>query len=446
MLGRNDLRQAFDKVDKDNSGAIDLSELEALCGQLNHTVKHDEVTALFKEIDTNHDGKISFEEFVAWFRLGNATKLKGFLKQSLKGMAFVQEHKSKMTHEATGESERLNLFNLEVSEGQPGDATRFDFEMSTSNPELMTRVANACPSYAGNEDKRTWFVNTFKAKNPQALKEALETFLQFAKDTVSEQPGMDAIVDAQAYEVGVDGDYVVLAVDLMSNPMGEAQLEMAHDVAGGLPLESFALRALWSIRTDCSLKKLMTTDNLWDHSDNSGVTVNVSCDKSARDFAAMMMEQMPEEQIGDNKSDGLSLLKAYNGMSLVARANGANENGAGSAYKNTHNALKAFNQGMSGDGGLAIFEEISGKYKTYAEGLQYMRDTWAQQGDMQDMVQQFKVPAAQDLLFAFRDHGLYDATHAVVFNNLSVSVHNKGEGMAELFNDIWGIVYPDNSC
>ncbi|EWS75953.1 secreted protein acidic and rich in cysteine Ca-binding region protein (macronuclear) [Tetrahymena thermophila SB210] len=64
---------AFNTVDTDKSGYIDLDELEALmkdmAGQLNiqAPTKH-EVSNAFKEIDADKDKRISLEEFTVMVR------------------------------------------------------------------------------------------------------------------------------------------------------------------------------------------------------------------------------------------------------------------------------------------------------------------------------------------------------------------------------------------
>ncbi|KAL4502328.1 hypothetical protein ABPG72_011915 [Tetrahymena utriculariae] len=64
---------AFNTVDTDKSGFIDLDELEALmkdmAGQLNIQAPTKlEVSNAFKEIDANKDKKISLEEFTVMVR------------------------------------------------------------------------------------------------------------------------------------------------------------------------------------------------------------------------------------------------------------------------------------------------------------------------------------------------------------------------------------------
>jgi len=64
------LRKAFLFFDKDSSGYIERAELaDALADEAGHT---DEAALdnVMQEVDTNKDGRISFEEFVAMMKAG----------------------------------------------------------------------------------------------------------------------------------------------------------------------------------------------------------------------------------------------------------------------------------------------------------------------------------------------------------------------------------------
>ena len=57
------LQQAFQKFDKNGDGKISLSELKSTLGGEG---KNDSIfTAMISEADTNHDGLIDFDEFIA---------------------------------------------------------------------------------------------------------------------------------------------------------------------------------------------------------------------------------------------------------------------------------------------------------------------------------------------------------------------------------------------
>jgi hypothetical protein len=60
----NDIRNLFRVCDLDGSGDIDRYELAQICPHLNQ----DEIDSVFKDLDKNNDGLISFTEFCQGFR------------------------------------------------------------------------------------------------------------------------------------------------------------------------------------------------------------------------------------------------------------------------------------------------------------------------------------------------------------------------------------------
>jgi Ca2+-binding EF-hand superfamily protein len=72
---RAKLTKAFQEVDKDHNGTIDQGELERVLsayykasGKPVDTGKvKSESAAFMKEVDTNHDNKITLDEFVKYF-------------------------------------------------------------------------------------------------------------------------------------------------------------------------------------------------------------------------------------------------------------------------------------------------------------------------------------------------------------------------------------------
>lgn len=63
----DELRESFDYNDRDGDGRIELSEFAAMLDELEAGMSKQEVEIGFKDIDTNDDGLIDFEEFAAWW-------------------------------------------------------------------------------------------------------------------------------------------------------------------------------------------------------------------------------------------------------------------------------------------------------------------------------------------------------------------------------------------
>ena len=63
----DELREAFDYNDRDGDGRIQLDEFSAMLDELDAEMSRQEIEIGFKDIDTNDDGLIDFDEFVAWW-------------------------------------------------------------------------------------------------------------------------------------------------------------------------------------------------------------------------------------------------------------------------------------------------------------------------------------------------------------------------------------------
>lgn len=57
----DEMKEAFMALDRNNDGFIDKDELAELDG-----LTRAEVDQIFKEADTNRDGLLSYDEFLAW--------------------------------------------------------------------------------------------------------------------------------------------------------------------------------------------------------------------------------------------------------------------------------------------------------------------------------------------------------------------------------------------
>jgi len=61
-------RIVFNKYDGEGLGLIDSAHFGALCYDLGHFLSQDEVAFAVGMLDTSGDGKISYEEFVVWWK------------------------------------------------------------------------------------------------------------------------------------------------------------------------------------------------------------------------------------------------------------------------------------------------------------------------------------------------------------------------------------------
>jgi centrin-1 len=60
-----DLRTAFDMIDEDRTGRLSLKNLKRVARELGETLADQELKDMLTEADTDQDGELSFDEFVA---------------------------------------------------------------------------------------------------------------------------------------------------------------------------------------------------------------------------------------------------------------------------------------------------------------------------------------------------------------------------------------------
>ena len=61
------LRKAFKRMDTDNSGYLEKEELAVVAKDLGLDIRPGEMVAIFDLLDADKNGKISFDEFKAWW-------------------------------------------------------------------------------------------------------------------------------------------------------------------------------------------------------------------------------------------------------------------------------------------------------------------------------------------------------------------------------------------
>jgi Ca2+-binding EF-hand superfamily protein len=66
----------FNTFDRNQSGTLELTELEAVGRDLGTELTAEEVEIAFNDIDTDKDGHISWEEFSTWWLKGRKGRSK----------------------------------------------------------------------------------------------------------------------------------------------------------------------------------------------------------------------------------------------------------------------------------------------------------------------------------------------------------------------------------
>ncbi len=64
---KTDLEDAFKRYDSDGNGFLSIDEVQSAMANIGRQMNRLEVRSMIQSLDSNHDGKISFDEFIKLF-------------------------------------------------------------------------------------------------------------------------------------------------------------------------------------------------------------------------------------------------------------------------------------------------------------------------------------------------------------------------------------------
>ncbi len=67
-LSEEALRQMFDQVDQNGDGSLNLEELNAVLVRSGWKLSDDDFRSAIENLDTDENGRVTFDEFVVWVR------------------------------------------------------------------------------------------------------------------------------------------------------------------------------------------------------------------------------------------------------------------------------------------------------------------------------------------------------------------------------------------
>jgi len=219
MLGVNELKQAFNQLDKDGSGYLEVEEVVALSKSLGEEVTKENITSLFSEADTNKDGKLSFNEFVAWFRVGRTTRFAKLMKYQISMLSKFDDFTNKMselekqfgTSEEDAEIIKLANIVFKDAKNDPGK-TSVKLDIRTGMKNHMTKALKyAFPNY----DEETMYVYfTLRSEKSHILKKRFNTFISELMLIIEQAaPQLMPIVGMIDFQVSQLNDKVVVLVN-----------------------------------------------------------------------------------------------------------------------------------------------------------------------------------------------------------------------------------------
>lgn len=446
MKSRNDLRVAFEKIDTDKSGSIEVNELQSLCSSVGCETNPDELTTLFNDMDTNKDGQVSFDEFVAWYRLGRDSNLKKGLKGALKAANFytskvVPAFKNQKQLNLDG---RVSLFDVDVQDGDNWGASTYEMRASTQMDDLMReRLATALPDFDVSGNDKNFVYHMQKSTNPGALRDKVVECYETVKAMFGEDHGLAEMISQVNLMTGLGDDYVVFVAHV-DCPMADDMVGMGIDLMDLVSTHGEPELNIYG-GSSSTIKTIMAAENWLHVAQDFKFRTNLSVAQSSYSTLLEVVHGMMGQ--GNDQVDLPAILgKLFSGFRLKLRFNSStHQDGAkGDANDVQAGIMHAHQQVMQAMGQPMPPMNLDMNqmpFKNWPECKQFLQDNAnCPQNPVPAMAQQF--PVVEDFLNAFRDYGLQDSTTAVVVNQCVMCARSKGEGLKELFTELQGCLNP----
>lgn len=191
------LKKVFNNFDKSGDGFIDINEIEVLCRELGMDVTRSEYKETIKGLDVNKDGKISFEEFIDWWKTGRQCSniLDSLIKVKLATSSFFNSVVNSKYLESI--KEKLETLKKEQRE-LVNSFVSINLDKVGSNPEIMISLDGyfggetmdkLSKSYVNNfeglKSSDFFVILEFKVKDPSKI-DLLKKFLQTLTNNLNE--------------------------------------------------------------------------------------------------------------------------------------------------------------------------------------------------------------------------------------------------------------------
>jgi hypothetical protein len=248
------LREAFNKIDKDNSGTIEAREVFDLSKELGLEVSREELSAIFQEIDTNKDARISFDEFLIWWSTGRkSSKMAGLVTLQLKLLSYLNttEQSLNSVKASMGEVFEKNIAknSLEIlsMDSENPEKMGFEFEIKASKDPLGE--LDAYKKSFGLIEEGPINIWKVKTSNPEAFAEKIQETIEIFRHLSGLGEEFDQNIGVK---VKVEDGFLMVCAKMQGGPgrvfdmslrrvlgfLAEAKEEAQVNISGGVYLKN----------------------------------------------------------------------------------------------------------------------------------------------------------------------------------------------------------------
>jgi len=275
MLSASNLKKTFDEFDGNNNGYLELNEVVKMAEKLSIPATISYINDFFKTIDTNHDGKVSFEEFYSFYAFGkggeNVQKIKKVIEKHIAvsriavpliGISSGLLGQIKLGQKPENEQIKPGIVELLNFHGVAGEVKEkrsfIEVQLANGYEQEFQKNAKTASQILNGEGGFLYFaLRTKEGMGPQ-LQEAIESFidglLMFLEEIGIPYQFFFSRDNLAIYQGG-SIDEIIVSINITDNLAAGPALEFLSNVVHLTSVT--ALRASISIITSVDLIQLL---------------------------------------------------------------------------------------------------------------------------------------------------------------------------------------------
>ncbi|KAM3127672.1 hypothetical protein pb186bvf_020215 [Paramecium bursaria] len=305
---KEDVQAIFNQIDKDGNGYIEKEEIQQLAIELGVELTQEKLAKIVHVIDTNGDGKISFDEFYEYFLYGVQKNLDKLLNLKFKHIKNVKKFQKKLTQELghifdKNIEEGRSLAQLSFNVGQveaPKTSIDFTVRVGQENKNFTQSLLKHFPLL---DDNVVQFIFGFRTTNPDVLHQKLQSLIEEGIELASNmapeeyQGPLAAAKDALKIEYKALPDQVLVRLYL-DNEIATSTIEQYRGVSSMLLTDASSAIFQFTINFLVSVGEVADAQaepviNQINKGFNTAIKLEVSSDilKSLRQLYSFFMTQ-----------------------------------------------------------------------------------------------------------------------------------------------------------
>ncbi|KRX07897.1 hypothetical protein PPERSA_10285 [Pseudocohnilembus persalinus] len=264
-MEENQVKEIFNKIDKDGNGTISFEEFSEILKELNIDLTQYKVKKIFRQLDINKDEKVSYQEFLLWWQQGHQKGLEKLVFLSLKANKIMNKVNKKMDKTGGIDVDVNDIVEHDLRLAVGDAPTKSYIGLNVVGNEESEKISkNLIDGFENINQKNPAIVIKIGTSDVEAAKESFTDLMEqifTLAETLAPPEIADSYLSAIKYEVISKDNFVLIGIQAQ-NEILDKLIDDVHQFLAFVPKET-PLKAQFNINFGTTIGELL------DHKDQN---------------------------------------------------------------------------------------------------------------------------------------------------------------------------------